>query len=463
MILSSFVAEKVHGYLDFEVSFNKRLSFLTGINGSGKTTILNCVQALLTPDLSVLQSLQYKTIRLNFLGEDNQSAYIQAAQTESKINISIIDESAEFSYSRYIPDPTLSPGRQAESELEHFRDLIATSRNHPVMSFIYGLPTPMFLGLDRRAKMASEDRRPSAIYRPRFPLSRRPSRGLLGTSLNEAEDIVVDAYRDAQISSARVGEDLQRQLILSLITPTQEDYSELSVPTEAEKRTLSRVQNDLDLFPKIFRLPPAEVNKRVAPFIKQLQQVLSDIPPDADPEAYFRDNNTAPPYFDSLINWSASKSQLQKIAVISQMVSSYNEKLAAAMRPFETYKALVNEFLKDSGKTIDIGKDNRSVSVKIKGLRGDKSLSSLSSGEAQIFVILTNLSFSPTSQNANVFIIDEPELSLHLRWQEMFVDSVLSANSNTQFIMATHSPSIVLERTSDCVDIMARRRSVRRD
>ena len=80
-------------------------------------------------------------------------------------------------------------------------------------------------------------------------------------------------------------------------------------------------------------------------------------------------------------------------------------------------------------------------------------MSSFSSGEAQIFVILTHLSFNPSAKKANVFIIDEPELSLHVYWQELFVDSVISANNEIQLIMATHSPSIILDRLSSCVDI----------
>lgn len=458
MILSSFTARKVHGYLDFEVEFNRRLSFLTGINGSGKTTVLNCVQSLIAPDLSALQSLNYEVIRLNFIDDAGQHAYIEAEQSNSEIFISASNNSSSFRYARYVPEPTLPTSRQVDGEMEHFRDLMATSRNHPVMAFIYNLPTPMFLGLDRRARLAAEERRPGTLYRARNLTHWRPTRSTMGTSLNEAEDIVVDAYRDAQISSGRVGEELQRQLILNLITPSQENLADFSVPKDSEKKTLARVQGDLDLFPKIFRLPSADVNKRVAPFLRQLQDVVSRIPHDADPESYFKEHNKTPPYFDSLISWNSSKSQLKKMAVISQVVSSYNEKISSAMRPFETYKSLVNEFLKDSGKHIDIGDDGRSISVKIKGVKGKSSLSALSSGEAQIFVILTNLSFRNTPQKANVFIIDEPELSLHLRWQEMFVDSVMSANSSTQFIMATHSPSIVLERTADCIDVVAKRR-----
>jgi predicted ATP-binding protein involved in virulence len=78
---------------------------------------------------------------------------------------------------------------------------------------------------------------------------------------------------------------------------------------------------------------------------------------------------------------------------------------------------------------------------------------SLSSGEAQLFVIMTHLFFNPLAQEGNVFIIDEPELSLHIQWQELFVNSVMAANPNVQFIMATHSPSIILEKTQNCLDL----------
>ncbi|WP_411052969.1 AAA family ATPase [Tritonibacter sp. SIMBA_163] len=45
-----------------------------------------------------------------------------------------------------------------------------------------------------------------------------------------------------------------------------------------------------------------------------------------------------------------------------------------------------------------------------------------------------------------MFIIDEPELSLHLQWQAKFVAAVLDSSTNTQFIMATHSPTVIMKR-----------------
>ena len=83
-------------------------------------------------------------------------------------------------------------------------------------------------------------------------------------------------------------------------------------------------------------------------------------------------------------------------------------------------------------------------------------INSLSSGEIQLVVILTHLYFNPEVERANVFIIDEPELSLHVQWQEKFVDGIMEASRETQFILATHSPTIILDKVLNCVEISRR-------
>jgi hypothetical protein len=99
---------------------------------------------------------------------------------------------------------------------------------------------------------------------------------------------------------------------------------------------------------------------------------------------------------------------------VSSIISTYNARRSDLLRPTGKYLELMNNFLYDSGKKIEFN-DRGYMSVRIDGLNEEKSISYLSSGEAQIFVILTHLAFNPLAQN-NVFIIDEPELSLHVRW-----------------------------------------------
>lgn len=65
----------------------------------------------------------------------------------------------------------------------------------------------------------------------------------------------------------------------------------------------------------------------------------------------------------------------------------------------------------------------------------------LSSGEKQLFILLVEAMLQ--EKEPTVYLADEPELSLHIDWQEKIVDSILLLNPNAQIVFATHSPDIV--------------------
>jgi len=52
--------------------------------------------------------------------------------------------------------------------------------------------------------------------------------------------------------------------------------------------------------------------------------------------------------------------------------------------------------------------------------------------------MIAHLIFEEAQKSSGIFIIDEPELSLHIAWQEIFVHSIMQASPNTQFILATN-------------------------
>jgi predicted ATP-binding protein involved in virulence len=54
MKITRLQAENVHGYLPLDIEFFEDLTFLTGLNGSGKTTVLRLLMALLTPNIDEL-------------------------------------------------------------------------------------------------------------------------------------------------------------------------------------------------------------------------------------------------------------------------------------------------------------------------------------------------------------------------------------------------------------------------
>ena len=71
------------------------------------------------------------------------------------------------------------------------------------------------------------------------------------------------------------------------------------------------------------------------------------------------------------------------------------------------------------------------------------SVQHLSSGEKQLLIFFANLIFNVNQKNTGIFVVDEPELSLHLSWQKIFVDKTMSINPNMQLVFATHSPEFV--------------------
>lgn len=78
-------------------------------------------------------------------------------------------------------------------------------------------------------------------------------------------------------------------------------------------------------------------------------------------------------------------------------------------------------------------------------------ISKASSGEREILNFLLGI-FSYNIKNGLV-IIDEPDLHLHPKWQNILVDifNNLSVQSNNQFLIVTHSPSFINDKTIDDV------------
>jgi len=75
---------------------------------------------------------------------------------------------------------------------------------------------------------------------------------------------------------------------------------------------------------------------------------------------------------------------------------------------------------------------------------GPLSLKKASSGEQCLLVLI--LGIAGHIDDNSLILIDEPEISLHPRWQEEFMElltSSFASYQNCQFIIATHSPQII--------------------
>ena len=73
----------------------------------------------------------------------------------------------------------------------------------------------------------------------------------------------------------------------------------------------------------------------------------------------------------------------------------------------------------------------------------------LSSGEKQMLAIL--LTVLVEDNQPYVLFMDEPEVSLHIEWQQQLIDLILELNPNVQIILTTHSPAVIMNGWIDCV------------
>ena len=73
----------------------------------------------------------------------------------------------------------------------------------------------------------------------------------------------------------------------------------------------------------------------------------------------------------------------------------------------------------------------------------------LSSGEKQMLAILLTVLIEDNQHY--VLFMDEPEVSLHIDWQQRLIDLILTLNPNVQIILTTHSPAVIMNGWADRV------------
>ena len=57
-------------------------------------------------------------------------------------------------------------------------------------------------------------------------------------------------------------------------------------------------------------------------------------------------------------------------------------------------------------------------------------------------------------EKPNILLMDEPEISLHIEWQDKLVSTLRELNPNCQLILTTHSPNIFANGWEDRIVFM---------
>lgn len=104
---------------------------------------------------------------------------------------------------------------------------------------------------------------------------------------------------------------------------------------------------------------------------------------------------------------------------------------------------IINSMFSTSGKIIRI--DSKDVVFDKNG--HILTIEQLSSGEKQLLILLFSVFLM--KHQKSVLLLDEPEISLHMAWQEKLIENLLKLNPNCQLFLTTHSPNIFADGWGD--------------
>ena len=121
------------------------------------------------------------------------------------------------------------------------------------------------------------------------------------------------------------------------------------------------------------------------------------------------------------------------------------EEAASISYPKTKFQDLIDDLFGETGKKI-IRKSNEILFEQ----DGDTLYPyQLSSGEKQLLVIL--LTVLVQDNQSGVLFMDEPEVSLHVEWQQRLIGLIRDLNPNVQIVLTTHSPAMIMDGWMDAV------------
>jgi energy-coupling factor transporter ATP-binding protein EcfA2 len=130
---------------------------------------------------------------------------------------------------------------------------------------------------------------------------------------------------------------------------------------------------------------------------------------------------------------------------VRSFVDGQDARLTALQRLRDTISKFESTVNRDFfvGKAIQLRVEQGLTIVTTRARRMVLEPTQLSSGEKHLLLLLLNVLMN--REHSPLFVIDEPELSLNVKWQRNFVDSVLdlSSGTDTQFVLASHSVELL--------------------
>lgn len=415
-IIDSVKISKLWNSHDVYINLNNDVNFLIGVNGSGKTTVINLLVAVLKIDLQYLYNTEFEKIEVKIKSLDSRhvsSITVTRPITDHQPNNLFLYEiqthdqfkSFEIKYDRRAYRRGYRYHPYGEDQYKLIQSAMANLVNFTWLSVnrydkerYYNDTNDTTSPIDRKIENLS-----NALVRHLSELKNRIDDNLITFQKKVFLSLLPWEWNEATLADS-VSSTEVKQLKYSLNQIFQQlDLHSLAKTYREDESTLD-VESSLNI--QFDQLSSAK---------NKIENKVNEISRE-----------------DLILFYKTTL--LKKITANWEEYLEQKENINLAKRKFID---IVNEM--SINKTIEINNRNE---IEIHSQSKQQiEIDKLSYGEKQLLIVLTEALL----QNANhyVYIADEPEMSLHIEWQESLVKNIRSINPNAQIFFATHSPDIV--------------------
>lgn len=415
------------------------VTVIYGDNGSGKTTYLRAINAFLSQDSSYLDAISVKKIECKFLYDDIEEICddngivihheILSENNEGYVVVEKIDgqyDWAQFENSSLIKTKSLSLGvergvatQQARIDPDVILNYFLHPRNRDRFQSHLGARVS---GLHELAEDMSRYIRGWQVnsrQAKRSELSFDSSHvNLQNIKLENIEQILLEHYRFARDVATKQIQDALFNTLAYAVSDERDDALDISREEFVSALKSSRL-----------RLVEALSDNSKNDFKNLIIEKLKELNSEESYDAIFDKSLLRALLWNMMGSLKLERLLLSSVNLLADKFNSY----------------LIDEKeLKILDNKVFIEVDGRELPV-----------SDLSSGERHILTFLTLVLFQ--GRQRSFLIIDEPEISLNIKWQRELMGLLNSLAPNTQIIVASHSPVLAKRNPSFLAELIVQK------